>query len=560
MDATARTPTHEVFNQFAELADYDLLATDAALNEALVRARAQAELPRLALYGAQLGCAAAYELAHCANHHAPTLRAFDTRGRRINQVDFHPSWHALLSLYRAQGLVAQPFRDTQAGRWSAWAAGFYLHGQIEQGSLCPATMTTASIPVLQKEPALWAQLQGKLYSDVYDPRDLPLAHKESAWIGMGMTEKQGGSDVRANTTQATPLGAGGRGGEYLLRGHKWFFSAPMCDAHLIVAQTPQAGPACFYVPRWRPDGTRNGVHLQRLKDKVGNRSNSSSEVELDDAWGILMGEEGRGIPTIIEMANTTRLNCVIGSAAIVRQATVQAIAYARQRHAFGKALAEQPLMRAVLADMALESEAALQLAMRLARAFEHEDDGGSDPLERAWKRVMTPAAKFWVCKRAVELTGEAMEVLGGNGYVDDGVMARLFREAPVNSIWEGSGNVMCLDVLRAIAREPEAVQALLDAWAEDGAGEPRIAAELQALRALLATPPDQAEALGRVLVARMVVLAQACLLRRHAPACMADGFIATRLGQDGASSGRVVGAIDTRVLDVDAVLARAFPA
>ena len=557
--AHTHSTTHEVFNQFAELADYDLLATDAALREALVRAGAQAALPQLALYGAQLGCAAAYELAQCANHHAPTLRAFDTRGRRINQVEFHPSWHALLALYRAQGLVAQPFRDAQSGRWSAWAAGFYLHGQIEQGSLCPATMTTASIPVLQKEPALWAQLQGKLYSDDYDPRDLPLAQKASAWIGMGMTEKQGGSDVRANTTQATPLGAGGRGGEYLLRGHKWFFSAPMCDAHLIVAQTPQAGPACFYVPRWRPDGTRNGVHLQRLKDKVGNRSNSSSEVELDGAWGILMGEEGRGIPTIIEMANTTRLNCVIGSAAIVRQATVQAIAYARQRHAFGKALAEQPLMRAVLADMALESEAALQLAMRLAQAFEHESAGASDPLQRAWKRVMTPAAKFWVCKRAVELTGEAMEVMGGNGYINDGVMGRLFREAPVNSIWEGSGNVMCLDVLRAMAREPEAVQALLDTWAQDGAGEPRIAAELQALRALLATPPEQAEALGRVLVARLVVLAQACLLRRHAPACMADGFIATRLGA-AAGSGRVLGAIDTRALDVDAVLARAFPA
>ncbi len=558
MAAAAHSSTHEVFNQFAELVDYDLLATDAALREALVRAGAQRSLPRLALYGAQLGCAAAYELAQCANHHAPTLHAFDTRGLRINQVQFHPSWHALLALYRTQGLVAQPFRTANPGRWSAWAAGFYLHGQVEQGSLCPATMTTASIPVLQKEPALWALLQDKLYSDAYDPSDVPLGQKTSAWIGMGMTEKQGGSDVRANTTQATPLGAGGRGGEYLLRGHKWFFSAPMCDAHLIVAQTPHAGPACFYVPRWRPDGTRNGVHLQRLKDKVGNRSNSSSEVELDDAWGVLMGEEGRGIPTIIEMANTTRLSCVIGSAAIVRQATVQAIAYARQRHAFGKALAEQPLMRAVLADLALESEAALLLAMRLAQAFEHESADSSDPLQRAWKRVMTPAAKFWVCKRAVELTGEAMEVLGGNGYIDDGVVARLFREAPVNSIWEGSGNVMCLDVLRAIAREPEAVQALLADWAEGGAGEPRMAAELQALRALLATPPAQMEALGRVLVARLVVLAQACLLRRHAPACMADGFIATRLGAAGAS-GRVVGAIDTRALDVDAVLARALP-
>jgi len=291
---------------------------------------------------------------------------------------------------------------------------------------------------------------------------------------------------------------------------------------------------------------------------VGNRSNSSSEVEFQDAWGILMGEEGRGIPTIIEMATTTRLNCVIGSAAMLRQASVQALAYARQRQAFGKRLAEQPLMRAVLADLALESEAALVLAMRLAQAYEHESAGDSDPVQRAWKRVMTPAAKFWVCKRAVELTGEAMEVLGGNGYVEGGVLGRLFREAPVNSIWEGSGNVMCLDVLRALTREPEAAQALLDDLHSVGAGEPRIVAELQALRALLATPPESLEALGRVLVQRLVLVAQACLLRRHAPAAVADGFIATRLGES--ARGRVVGAIDTRALDVGAVLARAFPA
>jgi len=554
--------THEVFNQFDELADYNLLDTDPALGEALQRAGAAWAQPQLSAYGAQLGAAATYALAEEANRHTPELHSFDTRGRRIDSVEFHPSWHALMALYRAQGLIAMPFRDARAGRWSAWAAGFYLHGQVEQGTLCPATMTTASIPVLQKEPALWAQLQGKLYSDAYDARDVPVADKTSVWLGMGMTEKQGGSDVRANTTLATPLqsgtGAGGRGGEYLLRGHKWFFSAPMCDAHLVVARTADAGHACFYVPRWRPDGSKNAVQVQRLKDKVGNRSNSSSEVEFQDAWGILMGEEGRGIPTIIEMATTTRLNCVIGSAAMLRQASVQALAYARQRQAFGKRLAEQPLMRAVLADLALESEAALVLAMRLAQAYEHESAGDSDPVQRAWKRVMTPAAKFWVCKRAVELTGEAMEVLGGNGYVEGGVLGRLFREAPVNSIWEGSGNVMCLDVLRALTREPEAAQALLDDLHSVGAGEPRIVAELQALRALLATPPESLEALGRVLVQRLVLVAQACLLRRHAPAAVADGFIATRLGES--ARGRVVGAIDTRALDVGAVLARAFPA
>ncbi len=317
------------------------------------------------------------------------------------------------------------------------------------------------------------------------------------------------------------------------------------------------GQACFYVPRWRPDGSRNAVRVQRLKDKVGNRSNSSSEVEFEDAWGILMGEEGRGIPTIIEMATYTRLNCVLGSAAILRSATVQALAYARRRSVFGKLLAEQPLMRTVLADLALESEAALQIAMRLAQAYERGGDEG-DPLERAWKRIMTPAAKLWVCKRGVELTGEAMEVLGGNGYVDTGVMARLFREAPVNSIWEGSGNVMCLDVLRAISREPDGAQLLLQDLIDTAAGEPALLQQAQSLARRLSGPPDQLEAQARRLVQDLVLLAQACLLRRHAPPAMADGFIATRLGaQQGAM---VAGAFDPAGLDIAAIVQRALPA
>lgn len=548
--------THEVFNQFNEIADYDLLATDAALQEALSRAGAESQLPALGAYARQLGSAETYALADQANRHTPALHRFDSRGRRIDRVEFHPAWHALMALYRAQGLVSMPFEDgAQPGRWAAWAAGFYLHGQVEQGTLCPATMTQAAIPLLRREPALWAQLGERLHSRVHDPRDVPVSEKSSVWLGMGMTEKQGGSDVRANTTVALPIGAGGRGGEYRLSGHKWFFSTPQSDAHLVVARTGEGGPfACFYVPRWRPDGSLNGVHVQRLKDKVGNRSNASGEVEFEDAWGLLVGEEGRGIPTLIEMASYTRLNCVAGSAAILRQATVQAIAYARRRHAFGRALAEQPLMRAVLTDLALESEAALALLMRLAEAFEHEDDS---PLQRAWKRVMTPAAKFWVCKRGVELSGEAMEVFGGNGYVQDGAMARLFLESPVNSIWEGSGNVMCLDVLRALAREPEAASALLQDFADAGAGEPRILATLRPLQGLVALPPEQLEALGRVLVQRLVLVAQACLLRRHAPPAVADAFIATRLGDGGL--GRVVGAIDARAMDVDAILQRAFP-
>jgi putative acyl-CoA dehydrogenase len=547
--------THTVLNQVDEPTGINLLTADPALAEALQRAGAGWALPSLSQYAERLGDAATWRLAEEANRHLPQLHSFDARGRRIDQVEFHPSWHALLEMYRGQGLIGLPFADARPGRWAAWAAGFYLHGQVEQGTLCPATMTTASIPVLQKEPVLWAQLQAPLLSSAYDARDLPLAQKPSIWLGMGMTEKQGGSDVRANTTVATPIGAGGRGGEYRLRGHKWFFSAPMCDAHLVVARTGPEGPfACFFVPRWRPDGTKNAVNVQRLKDKVGNRSNSSSEVEFQDAWGLLMGEEGRGIPTIIEMATYTRLNCVLGSAAILRQALVQAIAYARQRMAFGKRLAEQPLMRAVLADLALESEAAMALALRLAEAYEDE----TDPVQRAYKRILTPAAKFWVCKRGVECTGEAMEVLGGNGYVDTSVVARLFRESPVNSIWEGSGNVMCLDVLRAIAREPEAAQALFADLADAAAGEPRLLAMLQSLRGLLAQPPEQLEALARVLAQRLVLAAQAALLRRHAPAAVADAFIATRLGD--ADAGRVVGAIDTRAITVEALLVRALAA
>jgi len=548
--------THEVFNQYSELTDYDLLAADPALREALQRGDAGWAEEGLGRYARQLGQAETFQLAQDANRHTPELHSFDNRGRRIDFVEFHPAWHRLMAMYRAEGLISLPFRDQRAGRWSAWAAGFYLHSQVEQGTMCPATMTQACIPLLQKEDTLWRKLGGKLLSDAYDPRDVPAADKESLWVGMGMTEKQGGSDVRANTTVATPVGSGGRGGEYLLRGHKWFFSAPMCDAHLVVARTGEGGPfACFYVPRWRPDGSKNAVNVQRLKDKVGNRSNSSSEVEFQDAWGVLMGEEGRGIPTIIEMATYTRLNCVAGSAAILRQATVQAIHYARQRQAFGRRLAEQPLMRTVLADLALESEAALALLMRLARAFEND----SVPAERAWSRMMTPAAKFWVCKRGVELTGEAMEVLGGNGYVLDGIQGRLFLEAPVNSIWEGSGNVMCLDVLRAFAREPEAAQALLAELAPVAQGEPRIAAALRQLVVLLQLPPAELEPLGRILAQQLVLVAQACLLRQHAPAAVADAFIATRLG-DAGTGGRVVGAIDTRGLDVAAILERALPA
>ena len=420
-------PTHEVTNQVDELSGYNPFDTDAALREGLTRHAAAWAAPQMQVFGARLGSADTLALAEQANRHLPELRTHDARGRRIDQVDFHPSWHQLLARYREQGLISMSFDDDRPGRWAAFAAGFYLHGQIEAGTLCPATMTQAAIPVLAKEPAL-AHLLPQLQSRNYDPRDLPIEQKHSLWIGMGMTEKQGGSDLRANSTTATRTADG----HYLLRGHKWFFSVPMSDAHLVTART-EAGPSCFFVPRWRPDGAKNPVQIQRLKAKIGNRSNSSSEVEFLDAHGVLLGAEGRGIPTIIEMAGYTRLNCVIGSAAIQRQALVQALHYTRRRRAFGKLLAEQPLMRSVLVDLALESEASTALMLRLAAAFEN-----SRPTDQAWQRIMTPAAKFWVCKRTVELTGEAIEVFGGNGYVEDGPLARLYREAPVNSIWEGS--------------------------------------------------------------------------------------------------------------------------
>jgi len=546
--------THEIANQVDELRDYPLLDTDRPLLEALERAGAASFVPALSAYGTELGRADSFEAGELANRHHPELKLFDKRGRRIDVVEFHPSWHQMAELYRRQGMVSLAFDNEHRGRFAAWAAGFYLHGQVEAGTLCPATMTQASIPVLQKEPELWAQLKDQLFSTEYDARDVPLAQKTSILLGMGMTEKQGGSDVRANTTTATPVGEEGRGREYRIRGHKWFFSAPMCDAHLVVAKTEDGGPSCFFVPRWKPDGTKNPVRIQRLKNKLGNQSNSSSEVEFEDAYGLLIGEPGRGIPTIIEMATYTRLNCVVGSAGIVRQALAQALHYARGRKAFGRLLVQQPLMRAVLADLALESEGNVALMMRLCEGYENQQDA----TQRAWMRIMTPAAKFWVCKRAVELTGEAMEVLGGNGYIDDGIMARLFREAPVNSIWEGSGNVMCLDVMRAVAREPEGFFALLDELQRGAAGEPRLAAEADALRTLLrTTPPAELEGLGRRFAERLVLTAMAVLLHRDAPAFVSQAFIATRLDP---RWGRVAGGIDTRGIDVDALLQRAFPA
>lgn len=543
-------PTHEVTNQVPELRDYNLFSSDVALSDGLRRGAGSWNEENLRRFGATLGTEEVLRLGELSNHHLPELTTHDRVGRRVDRVEFHPSWHALLGLLRNEGLHSLPWSDPRPGAHVARAAGYFLQSQVESGSLCPTTMTFASIPVLQNEPRLFAALRDKLYSREHDPRDLPLEQKKSILIGMGMTEKQGGSDVRTNTTTARPLSGEGRGAEYLLTGHKWFFSAPMCDAHLVLART-EGGLSCFFVPRWRPDGSKNAILVQRLKDKLGNRSNSSSEVEFQDAYGVMVGDEGRGIPTIIEMANHTRLDCVIGSAGLMRQAFVQAAHHARHRKVFGRMLAEQPLMRNVLSDLALESEAATVVMLRLAQAFESP----TDPLERAWRRVVTPAAKFWICKRALEFTGECMEVWGGNGYVETGPMARLYREAPVNSIWEGSGNVMCLDVLRAIERETEGFLMLLDHFSEVATGHAALSGLVSSLRKDLATPPEQREMLARRFAQRLVLAAQACLMLQSAPGDIAEAFITSRTD---AESGRVYGTLSTAAMQ-QAILERAWP-
>ncbi|ENU18433.1 hypothetical protein F994_03247 [Acinetobacter bohemicus ANC 3994] len=544
--------THQISNQFDELENYNLFETDTVLQEILARYGSQ-DQARLTEMGKVIGSAEYYDYAELVNRHTPILHAFDTRGRRKDFIEFHPAWHKWMGLNRQFDTHAHPFNyPHSSSKWVEWAARFYLAGQVECGNLCPNSMTLGSIPLIQREPELWAKIGDKLLSTEYDERDVPISQKKSIWLGMGMTEKQGGSDVRANETIAVPVAESGRGQAYLLTGHKWFFSAPMCDAHLVVAKTKQDGLACFFVPRWLEDGTKNPIHVQRLKDKVGNRSNSSSEVEFKEAWGIMIGEAGRGIPTIIEMANYTRLTCSVGSTAMLRQALVQCIAYTHQRKAFGKHLVEQPLMRAVLADLALETEAAIQLSFHLAHCYEADD-----ALSVAWKRIMTPASKFWVCKRAVELTGEMMEVFGGNGYVDNGMMARIFKEAPVNTIWEGSGNVMCLDVLRAISRDVESLEVLFKDLALTAMQDETLKDELQSLLKLLQQTPEDLQFMGRSLVSRLVILAQAVLLKRYAPDYVDDGFIQSRYSP---FHGRIVGMLEMKQPDVERLLHRAFAA
>ncbi len=531
----------DVSNQPPPLEPYNLYASDIVLREAVKREQAGWAEGELNTLGATFGKPETVQLGFDANKYPPVLRTLDRYGRRLDEVEFHPAWHALLALALKAGLHSSPWAEPKPGAHVARAAGTYMLNQIESGVYCPVAMTYGAVPALRHAPAIATQWLPKIFSREYDKRFIPAKEKSAALLGMGMTENQGGSDLRTNSTRAGPVGDG----SFRLRGHKWFMSAPMCDAFLVLAQSAK-GLSCFLMPRWTPDGSRNAIHIVRLKDKLGNRSNASSEVEFDGAYAQLIGEDGRGIPTIIEMASHTRLDCAIGSSALMRQAVAQAVHHARHRTAFQKKLIDQPLMTNVLADLALESEAATVLTMRLARAYDE-----SDETSLVFRRVVTPAAKFWICKRAPMVTLEAMEVLGGSGYIEESIMPRLYREAPVNSIWEGAGNIMCLDVLRAIERTPNAVAVL---HGELG-GDVRLKTFASGLQKRLTAAGRNDESQARGLVRDLVLALQAALLIKHAPAAVADAFCASRLGGD---AGFAFGTLP-RGLDLRALAERALP-
>ena len=540
-------PTHDVQNQAPPLVGYNLFTSDRALTEAVQREDAAWIGDTAQRLGQILGGEQAIAWGADANNNPPVLHTHDARGRRIDEVRFHPAWHSLMRLSVEFGLHNLPWREKRPGGHVARAAMFRLAGENEAGHSCPISMTYAAVPTLRRQADLAAEWEPRVASTTYDERFAPAGEKSGALIGMAMTEKQGGSDVRANTTRAIPAGRGGPGATYLITGHKWFCSAPMCDAFLVLAQAP-GGLSCFLLPRWTPEGTRNNFFLQRLKNKLGNRSNASSEIEFDSATATLVGEEGCGVRTILEMVNHTRLDCTLGSSGLMRQAVVQATHHARHRSAFGLPLIEQPLMQNVLADLCLESEAATVLAMRLARAYDRTDES-----EALFRRIATAVAKYWVCKRAAAHVGEALECLGGNGFVEDSAMPRLFRESPLNSIWEGSGNVICLDVLRAIGSEPQTMDALL-AEIELGRGRDerfdRYVAALESQWKSMAADVRQA----RRLVERLALALQGSLVLRHSPGFVAAAFCASRLAADG---GRAFGTLPADV-DYMAIIDRAW--
>jgi putative acyl-CoA dehydrogenase len=508
-------------NQPPPLVDYNLFDADAPLRESLEREGGSWAQDMVRELGRLAGTQEAIDWGFQANANPPRLRTHDRFGNRVDEVEFHPAWHRLMEVAIGHGLHALPWREPRAGAHAARAAAFYVWSQVEGGHGCPVSMTYAVIPALRKEPELAGRWEPLIKSLDYDFGLRPPSSKRGVLFGMAMTERQGGSDVRANTTRAEPIGDG----EYSLTGHKWFCSAPMCDAFLVLAQA-HGGLSCFLLPRVLDDGSRNEFHIDRLKDKLGNRSNASAEIELDGARAVMVGEEGRGVRTIIEMVNHTRLDCVIGSASLMRQAVAQATHHTAHRSAFGRLLTDQPLMQNVLADIAIESEATTLLMMRLAGAF----DRNADPAESHFKRIALAVAKYWTCKRAIAVVAEALECHGGNGYVEESIMPRLYREAPLNSIWEGSGNVNALDVLRAMQREPESVAVFIDELEQVRGGNPQFDVACANLRHDLEKMGDESQA--RRLVQRMAIQLQASLLIRYGDPAVAEAFCASRLGSN----------------------------
>ena len=535
-------------NQVPPLTGYNLFLSDPTLAAAVQREGAAWAEPQLAELGQFLGTEEVQRWGFDANENLPILHTHDRYGNRRDEVIFHPAWHHLMRASIERRLHSLPWTEKRPGAHVARAAMMMLTVQNEAGHTCPVSMTFSCMASLRAEPELTREWEPKIVTANYDQRFLPPSEKSGLLVGMAMTEKQGGSDVRANTTFAEPAGGAG---EYLITGHKWFCSAPMCDAFLVLAQTSK-GLTCFLLPRWTPDGAKNNFYIQRLKDKMGNRSNASSEVEFEHAWARRVGEEGRGVNTIIEMVNHTRLDCAVASAGLMRQALAQAVHHARHRRAFGKLLIEQPLMRNVLADLALESEAATLLAMRVARAF---DARATDARERAFCRVATAVAKYWLCKRSPFHVNEALECLAGNGYVEESMMPRLYREAPLYSIWEGSGNVICLDILRALIREPEAAEALLHEFKQCKSADPRLTGYLTHVETDLAgqlkdkSGPRESDA--RRLAERLALALQATLVAGHSAPALADAFMASRLAND---HGQNFGTLSSKV-DVGSILA-----
>jgi putative acyl-CoA dehydrogenase len=549
--------THTVFNQPPPLEGVDVFASNTALVEGVQREGAGWVLERASELGRLIGGEPQQQWGRLANENKPVLRTHDRFGNRIDEVEFHPAWHKLMTLGVEHELHSLPWTSEEPFAHTARAALYMTAMQAEAGFCCPITMTFAAIPALRAQPELAAEWEPLLTATSYDPRLIQASEKGSAIAGMAMTEKQGGSDVRANTTVARALNGGGAGAEYELHGHKWFCSAPMSDVFLVLAQTDE-GVSCFLLPRILPDGSRNEFHIQRLKDKLGNHSNASSEIELHGAWARMVGEPGRGVPTIIEMVGHTRLDCVIGAAAGMRSGVASATHHAAYRRAFGKTLIDQPLMRNVLADLCVESEATTALAMRLSRAYDeaHADaqEGANDTDAQLFKRLATAVGKYWTCKRAPNHAFESLECFGGNGYVEESGMPRLYREAPLASIWEGSGNVMSLDVLRALTRAPRALEVFLEELHQARGADARLDRRVVALERQF-SDPQTLETRARRVVESMALCLQGSLLVRHAPAAVADAFCASRLGDEG---GLEYGTLPAHS-DFEAIIARSLP-